>query len=464
MVAALIGLVLGLATMGLLASPYPLLALAPALGALGGAWLVRRPEVVLYAVVAMIPFGAYRKIGGVNLPWLCAAFLAALLPIRMAMQHRIPGLAPTLLWPALFAYLGVNMVATLMSPFPDVARHDLFLIAMAQLFVLLTMSYLPADGLLRTLHRVVIWSISAGSLLGLFGFLFGITAFSEERPDGADYRAVGGAIDPNNQSIMTLFALPLIVHLALTAESRRERLVMAGLSFVNVLGVLLTMSRSGFLMLVLTGGLLGWHYRHLIQPRRLGVMIAGGLVGGVVLLGLLPQEFYARQTSLVAWEDRSLSRRTSYLAVAVRTIAAHPLLGTGPGTFPEHYAQSEYTRLYTGQVARMRREAHNTYIEVTVGSGLIGLALYAAVVLITLRHLGQAGRAFARRGDTRSADLMACYRIAFAVLMIFLLMLSDMYHKYMLLTAGLSQVALRVSGALEDRAPEHGAGKVQAAE
>lgn len=451
MVAALIGLVLGLATMAALASPYPVLALGPAIGALGGTVVLRRPEVLVYAIVAMIPFGAYRKIGGINLPWLCVAILAALLPIRMAISHRLPGLLPTMLWPLLLAFLGVNTLATLLSPFRETADHELFVLTMSELLILLVIAYLPPRGLTVVLHRVVVWSIAVGSLLGLAGYVFGINALSEGNPDGTDYRAMGGAIDPNNQSIMTLFALPLTVHLALTSESRRERLVMTGLSFVNVLGVLLTMSRSGFLMLVVTCGLLGWHYRHLIRPRRLGLMIAGGLVGGVVMIGLLPQEFWTRQGSLVAWEDRSLSRRTSYLGVAAEAIAANPVLGTGTGTFQDHYARSEVTRMYTAQAQRMRRHAHNSYIEVIVGSGVIGLALYLAIVLVILRHLTLARRAFERRGDSRMADLMACYRIGFSVLCVFLLMLSDPTHKYLLLTAGLSQVALGLSGALERR-------------
>jgi hypothetical protein len=49
---------------------------------------------------------------------------------------------------------------------------------------------------------------------------------------------------------------------------------------------------------------------------------------------------------------------------------------------------------------------------------------------------------FAIRGDPAGADLVACYRIGFCVLLIFLLMLSDMYHKYLLLSVGLSQLAL----------------------
>lgn len=437
-------------TIACLASPDPALAVAPALGLVAGLLFARQPAIALCLIVALIPYAALRKFGGaVNLPWLLAGGLVALLPLRMALEKRWPFAVNSAMWPLLMAYLFMNLVSAMLSPFPDDAFHAVTMIAAAQLFVALVIAYGDRDLLLSILPRVVVWSITGGSLLGIVGYVFGIAMFGEDRPDGAAYRANGGAIDPNNQCIMIVFAIPLMVHLAVHAKSRLERLVMSALVGLNVLGVMLTISRSGLMMCLLTLAILFVRYRSLITPRRLGAVVAAGMLGCVALLAVLPQSFYERQGSLAKWEDRSLSRRSSYLSVAWDAVQQRPLLGSGPDTFKEYYAESDVTRLYTKVSDRMARQAHNTYVEVLVGTGVVGLVLYLAVLHRAWWHFRVAENAFQRAGEAKAADLMGCYRVGFLVLLLFLLMMTEMYHKYMLLSLGLSQVALRVSGATE---------------
>ncbi len=462
MLFTLLAVVLTAATAGLLMSPWPVLALVPGPAAVGGALLLRRPELALYATVFLIPFGAFRKIGGVDLPWVLAAFLIAMLALRLAVDRRFPEVAASPLWPWLLAYFGVATVAAALSPFPDVARHEVFLTAVAFSFILLAMAFLTREGYRAHMPRVLAWSISIGSFLGVLGGLFGIGVFAETTPTGEVMdRTVGGAIDPNNQSAMILFCLPVVVHLALFAESPRERLVMTGLLGINVLGLLLTQSRGGFLAGVLTAGVLVVHHRHLLHPKRLGLFVAGGALGLLALLAVAPPDIFERQTTLVEWEeDRSLSRRSSYLGVAWDAFLERPALGSGPGTFREHYARSDVTRLYSLVPERQRREAHNTYLEFLVGTGVIGLALWLGALAWALGAFRRAERAFAARGDHAAADLTAAYRIGFAILLLFLLMLSDTYHKYMLLGLALAQAAVFHAGVLgEKRSPVRATGE-----
>ena len=434
------------ATAGLLVSPYPALALLPGVLAAAGIVMARYPVIALYAIILLIPFGALRKIGGINLPWVLAMFLLALLAVQVTIGRTLPGRWSSALWPLMLAYLGVNVVSAGLSAYPNTATYELFLILSAYVFVLLVMCFLSEEGFARTLPRVIAWSLSAGSLLSIASYALGVQAFTETTHGGARVRFVGGAIDPNNQSIMILFAMPLIVHLALSAPTRRERLVMAGLGFLNVLSLMLTLSRSGFLMGILMALSLLFHYRRRLHPKRLGAVIALGVIAAMALAAALPSAFYQRQESLAEWDDRSLLRRTSYLGVAWDAFVQHPVIGSGPGTFVEIYGESEVTRLFTSKEARTKRRAHNTYLEILVGSGLLGFGLYMAVLGCALFDLRRAERMFCARGDRANAELVACYRIAFSVLLVFLLVLSEMYHKYMLLSLGLSQVAVHLAG------------------
>ena len=75
----------------MLLTPFPVLALVPGVAAVAGIWMTRHPAVALYAIVALIPFGALRKVGGLDLPWVFAAFLLALLFVRVAIRRTGPG-------------------------------------------------------------------------------------------------------------------------------------------------------------------------------------------------------------------------------------------------------------------------------------------------------------------------------------------------------------------------------------
>jgi O-antigen ligase len=440
-----------LASFVCLISPYPVLALGIPVAVGGALMLARKPTLALYVIVAMIPYGAMRKLGGgaVNLPWALAGGLLLLLPVKMAVEKRWSFTTGSSLWPLLISYLLIALVAALRSPFPDDAFTAVAMIIAAQMFVALVIAFGDRTFLVETLPKVITWSITGGSLLGIAGFAFGIAMFGVDRPDGAEYRAVGGAIDPNNQCIMIVFCIPVIVHLVMHSKGRLERLVLIGILGINILGVMLTISRSGLLMCLLALGALAVRYRSLITPRRLGAVVAGGMLSLAVLLAVLPQSFFDRQASIGKWQDRSLSRRSSYLTVAFDAFQLHPLLGSGPDTFKDYYAESDATRLYTKKTERMERQAHNTYVEVLVGTGIVGLTLYLLCLHRAWMHFRLAEAAFRLRGDPKAADLMACYRLGFLVLMLFLLMMTEMYHKYMLLSLGLSQVALRESGAQE---------------
>ena len=156
----------------------------------------------------------------------------------------------------------------------------------------------------------------------------------------------------------------------------------------------------------------------------------------------VPASFWDRQLSLLSWEDGSLNRRGSYLDVGSDAIAQNPLLGSGPGTFKDIYATSEVSRRFTRREADRARRAHNTYLEVLTGTGLLGFVLFIALNIRVLRNYLSAERAFITNGDSELANLAASWRIGFITLMLFLLTFSELYHKYMLLSLAMSQGAI----------------------
>lgn len=161
---------------------------------------------------------------------------------------------------------------------------------------------------------------------------------------------------------------------------------------------------------------------------------------------LVPGQYWQRQMSLLAGNDFSLGRRTSYLYVARDAFLQKPLLGWGTGVFMHVYENSEQAKAFTRKGYTNRRKAHNTYLEFLIGSGIIGFALFMALIIVAWKNFRRAITNFRQAGDPVSAIQTATFRTAFISLLLFLVLFSDMYHKYLLLSLGVSCGALRLSG------------------
>jgi O-antigen ligase len=75
-------------------------------------------------------------------------------------------------------------------------------------------------------------------------------------------------------------------------------------------------------------------------------------------------------------EDGSLQRRASYIRVAWESVKRDPFLGSGPGTFAYRYAESKYAPAFAENAMDYNRAAHNTYLEILVGQGVLGLTAF----------------------------------------------------------------------------------------
>ena len=76
----------------------------------------------------------------------------------------------------------------------------------------------------------------------------------------------------------------------------------------------------------------------------------------------------------------SLSQRLEYTKASLYLIKKHPVFGVGTGDIPDAYAQA-YDELQSPLRQQFRHKAHNQYLSITVGFGLVGLALFLIVLL-----------------------------------------------------------------------------------
>ena len=76
----------------------------------------------------------------------------------------------------------------------------------------------------------------------------------------------------------------------------------------------------------------------------------------------------------------SLSQRLEYTKASIYLIKKHPIFGVGTGDIPNAYMQA-YDELQSPLLQQYRHKAHNQYLSITVGFGLVGLVLFLFVLL-----------------------------------------------------------------------------------
>ncbi len=116
----------------------------------------------------------------------------------------------------------------------------------------------------------------------------------------------------------------------------------------------------GVFGMVVTGG---WIRRH-VRAVAIGTAALLVLFVGAQLVGLAPPRARFVDSFHVRWD---------YWGRSLQMVREHPLLGVGPAFWDEHYFQLKSP----GQ--EETRMAHSAYLQVLAESGIVGLALFAAL-------------------------------------------------------------------------------------
>jgi O-antigen ligase len=244
-----------------------------------------------------------------------------------------------------------------------------------------------------------------GALISVIvGFIPGAAALSDVAGTPEANRLAGSYGDPNVLAAGLVPAMALTAGLGTVIGGRWRAVLLACAAFLAV-GLLATGSRGGIVAAVVAvaGALL------VARGKRLSIL---AILATLVLVGGL----WVATTS-----SSSLSRirdfgtgtgRADLWTIALRMGEAQPITGVGLEGYPE--AAGKYLRrpgrLQSGQlgaqlILQKPHEAHNTYLQTFAETGLVGLALLAAVMVAALRATWSAARAFERSGDFRFAAL-----------------------------------------------------------
>ncbi|MBF0568085.1 MAG: O-antigen ligase family protein [Nitrospirae bacterium] len=430
-------------------TPYYYLAIVPALLIIFLAISYKYPSYGYYAIIFLIPFGAYRSVSetsSLRIHWVLALILTLYMLFKTFYQRHMPPEVKSRIWPSVALLFVVDLISAMFSPYPATAFHDVGLFAAGGMFILISMYFIDKDALFKYLPAVVVFSVSLSSFFGVVGYLFNVSFFAENIEAGQFKRSLGGSTDPNNYVLMIAFALPLLVTMFDKAKRPALKAFYLGLVVINVMGVIFSFSRGGAIITTLILFIMFFKYIKKMNVQLMFVQLFVVALAVVLIIGVLPKSYTDHFKNIINPQaDASIGRRATYLTVGMDSFFKHPIIGTGLGTFRDIYSESDYARKFEKEGWTNRRYAHNTYLEYLVGTGIIGFVLFAAILWLTLRNYIAARRNFQINGDTESASYAGIYLFSFVILMIYLFIYSDPFHKYLLFAIGASQAAYRLS-------------------
>lgn len=178
---------------------------------------------------------------------------------------------------------------------------------------------------------------------------------------------------PNALAGAILLVLPPVLQFVWQARQRFTTGARAFLVSAIGLGALACLywsgSKGGWLLTLLL--VLIW-----ILRLPFSLAIKRGLIAGLLVLGLIG--FFWKYAGFFEKGATSVGARFDYWSAALKSSLAHPIAGTGPGTFPITYQKLKRPE------SEMSRLAHNDYLQQASDSGIPGFLLYTGCIAALL--------------------------------------------------------------------------------
>lgn len=442
---------------------------AAALAALAG--LVLAPLMVLWPLIGL----GIGIVFGVGIPVYAAANPEAGMPVSLTQVCGVLTIAGWLLWAIrrripptysphmvpLAAFLGVMVLSAMVS-----ADRMESILGFARLSRSLMFYFLVAN--LATDRRAVLATCAALTIAVSISASLGIVEHfvpSFHTPTTDDVRAEAGvSVDENDTEVAgaevidrasgatgeynyLAYALATVLPLNLfwwrIGRGPGLRLLALGLTVAQLLAMAFTYTRSGFIGV-------GVAVLYLVARRRLPLapLLALVLVAGVTAPAWMPTGFFERMFSVQYLKEGTTPIRREMLTEGLRMIRERWLLGWGYGGFGPEFvdrSSSEYAdalRLQAEEGGEPMNDirCHNTYVEIGVEFGLLGLLPFLAFLWTVMRDLGAAGRA----GDPSDADLAVALQASLVAFVVCGFFGNNVLMKVLWVVAGLAAGLRRV--------------------
>ncbi|MDP9286439.1 MAG: O-antigen ligase family protein [Actinomycetota bacterium] len=370
--------------------------------------------------------GLIKAAGGVlTVIWLAGAMSARRDRASLVRDHPILASTAILL-------LGWTFSSALWAV--DPGRAGLTALRLSQSVVLFFVVFAAIQN--RTHLRWIVSAFIAGAVVSALVGLAGVTSPEASNASGpAVARLTGGIGDPNELAASLVPALGFVVFMLAASRTILARWLLLGCAGVLALALLRTESRGGIValsvMLIATVLFAG--------PARLRIITAIMATAAVAIFFFLatgPPPGVGRLTEFRAGGG---SGRTDLWAVALQITHDHPLAGVGAGNFPvvePDYAIRNINLPRADLIVDVADVTHNTYLQLLSELGVVGLALFSALILGAIAAAVRAVRKFADAGDSEMEMLSRGLVIGTVGMLGAFVFLSAQYEKPLPLVLG----------------------------
>jgi O-antigen ligase len=207
-------------------------------------------------------------------------------------------------------------------------------------------------------------------------------------PHGRVFSTIG---QPDALAAYLVLAVPVTAVLVVLCKDVLRVVALAALAAI-IVTLLLTDSRSGYIglsaaaLVLLFGAALRW-----LPGRRQRVTIVAVVVALVLAVAVIPaarsqvSRVWHRESSQTAVSgDADIGARFDMWRVAVRIIEDHPVVGTGPETFPEEFPTYSRMVLSASSVQYFNNfsveSPHDEVLSVAAGAGIPTALAYLALL------------------------------------------------------------------------------------
>jgi O-antigen ligase len=194
-------------------------------------------------------------------------------------------------------------------------------------------------------------------------------------------RPLGPSADPNYEALSLVVTVPLAIWLARYEIRDIWKWIGRICTPILAFGVFLSQSRGGLLALTLMA-VLAW-----FNSRNKMKLLAGFVAAMLLMFAISPGQMLERiQQIQIAGQaetgaEVSTRQRVELAKAGINMMAAQPLFGVGLGQFKSE--EFHYNPVLT-DLTPDPKIAHDTYVQLGAEGGIPTLALYLAILILTL--------------------------------------------------------------------------------
>lgn len=250
------------------------------------------------------------------------------------------------------------------APNPDQSWPLWDLTIKSFVFALMVAATLTGKARIHAMIWVIVLSIG---FYGVKGGAFTLLTGGHYRVYGPESTIIA---DNNQLAVAVTMILPLVIYLFQQTEVRWLRLALAGSVVLQIINVLGSYSRGGFV------ALFSMLFFFWLRSQRKAVYLILGLAVVLPALWMMPDTFWDRMATIQdASEDASFQGRTTSWLVCLYYALDHFPLGAG-------FAGTQVPSVFNVYFPDLARAAHSIYFQVLGEHGFVGLALYLAMLAL----------------------------------------------------------------------------------